>query len=412
MEASARITLLRLGAAYALAWVTTSMVAGPGSAALVSLTGTLTFSGLFVALFYVGAAIGAGLGGRAMDRFGRRSPLIAAYLVAALGFTAAGVAVDRGSAALFVPGVLLLAAAFGVVNLTRLAAAEMFPPAERGSGVAWVQIAAIFGAVAGPLLLILSEPLGRLLGRAPLGLVWYFAPPLLVAAALLVRSGGEPRRYVEPPGSPAGLTTGAAGAGVPDAARLVLAGSVSLAASQAAMASVMGVAGAAVSHAGHGVSVLGSLMLMHFLGMFALSRLIGRIADVVGRRLTILSGLGLLATGGLVVAVVPGSTGFGIGLLLVGLGWSFGFIGSTVLITDVAAPERRARTLGRADLAAQLSAALIATGGGWWFASRGLAGLGITAAAVAAAPVLLVAFVRERKPGHYMLSGPAGVEGR
>jgi hypothetical protein len=43
-------------------------------------------------------------------------------------------------------------------------------------------------------------------------------------------------------------------------------------------------------------------------------------------------------------------TGYAVGLLLVGLGWSFGFIGSTVLLADATAPERRARVVGRADL--------------------------------------------------------------
>ena len=122
-------------------------------------------------------------------------------------------------------------------------------------------------------------------------------------------------------------------------------------------------------------------------------------------------GLSLLATGGIIVALLPGAIGFGVGLLVVGLGWSFGFIGSTVLITDVANPARRARTLGRADLGAQLSAAIIATGGGWWFASRGLAGLGITAAAVVIAPIVLMTFVREPEPGRYVESGVAGAGG-
>lgn len=388
------------------------MAAGPGSAALVDLTGELTYSGLYIALVYIGAACGAALGGRAMDRFGRRMPLIAAYLVAAIGYALAGVAVARGLASLFVLGTAAFAAAFGAANLTRLAAAEMFPPAERGRGMSWVQIAAIFGAVAGPVLLLLSEPLGRWLGRAPLGLIWFFAPPLLLVAAALVSGAGEPRKHVEATSETPGERARAPTATPPAAARLIFAGSVSLAASQAAMAAVMGVAGAAVAHAGHGVSVLSGLMLMHFVGMFGLSRIIGRIADLAGRRLTILSGLALLATGGGVVALVPGAIGFGAGLLIVGLGWSFGFIGSTVLITDVAMPERRARTLGRADLGAQLSAAIIATGGGWWFASRGLTGLGITAAVVAIAPVVLMAFVSEPEPGRYVASGVVGVGGQ
>jgi MFS family permease len=247
-----------------------------------------------------------------------------------------------------------------------------------------------------------------LLGRPPLGLVWFFAPPLHLAAALLASRATEPR-LIAPPVAPVPVAS-TADEPAEGSARLVVAGTVSLIASQAAMAAVMGVAGAHVSHAGHGVQVLGGLMFLHFVGMFGLSWVVGRFADVVGRRQTILIGLALLASGGLTVALVPGTIGFGIGLLLVGFGWSFGYIGGTVLLTDVAAPARRGRTLGRADLTAQLSAALIASAGGWWFASHGLAGLGIAAAAVAAAPVLLMAFVRERTPGYY--SGFRTVEER
>ena len=71
MDSRARHTLQRLGAAYALAWASTSMAVGPGSAALVRLSGNLGWAGLYVALFNVGAAAGAALGGRAMDRYGR-----------------------------------------------------------------------------------------------------------------------------------------------------------------------------------------------------------------------------------------------------------------------------------------------------------------------------------------------------
>ena len=101
--------------------------------------------------------------------------------------------VQRGVLWLLVTGAFILAGAFGTAGLSRLAAAEMFTPAERGRGVAWVQIAAIFGAVTGPALLLLSEPLGRLLGRAPLDLVWFLAPPLLLLAAFLIAGAAEPR---------------------------------------------------------------------------------------------------------------------------------------------------------------------------------------------------------------------------
>ena len=392
MRTEVHHTLTRLGAAYALAWATTSMGAGPGSAAVVTLSGKLSYAGLYVAIFNVGAAAGAALGGRAMDRYGRKPPLIASYLLAATGYLVAGIGVQTGTLLMFVLGGLILAAGFGTSNLSRLAVAELFPPWERGRGVAWIQIAAIFGAIAGPVLLILSGPLGTLLGRDALGLMWFFAPPLLLLAAFLVARAEEPRAITgEFASAPAASAEVSIPANAARSAQLIAAGTVSLAASQASMASLMGIGGAAVAHAGHGVSVLGGVMLMHFFGMFGLSRVVGRIVDRVGRVQTILIGLALLATGGAVIALVPGIVVFGFGLLLVGLGWSFGFIGSTVLLTDAAPPDRRARTLGRADLTGQLSAAVIATGGGWWFAARGAAGLGILAIVVAATPVLLLA---------------------
>ena len=397
MDTQTRQILIRLGGAYALAWATTSMGAGPGSAAVVTLSGKLSFAGLYVAIFNVGAAAGAALGGRAMDRFGRKPPLVAGYLLAAAGYFVAGIGVQTSTLFTFVVGGFMLAAAFGTSNLTRVAVAELFPPAERGRGVAWVQIAAIFGAVTGPLLLILSGPLGRAIGRESLGLIWFLAPPLLLVSAFLASRSPEPRELAQ--SAQRSVTPGSMLHGdEAESSQAILTGTVSLAASQTSMAAVMGIGGAAVAHAGHGVPVLGSVMLMHFIGMFGLSRVVGRIADRVGRVQTILVGLSLLASGGAVIAIVPGIVAFGIGLLLVGLGWSFGFIGSTVLLTDVAAPERRARTLGRADLTAQLSSAVVAAGGGYWFAARGAAGLGILAIAVAALPVILLTRLPKRQP--------------
>jgi MFS family permease len=391
MDSTTRQTLVALGAAYALAWVTTSMGAGPGSAAMVSLSGKLSFAGMYVAIFNVGAATGAALGGRAMDRYGRKPPLVVGYLLAAAGYLVAGLAVEASNLPLFIVGGLMLAAAFGTANLSRLAVAELFPPGERGRGVAWAQIAAIFGALTGPVLLILSGPLGRLLGRNPLSLIWFLAPPLLLLAAFLVARAEEPQRVAQ---RIATGTSGTSAAPAPvdekRAARLITTGTVSIAATQTAMASVMGIGGAAVAHAGHGVPTLGSVMLVHFIGMFGLSRVVGRIADRGGRIQAILFGLALLSIGGAVIALIPGIVAFGIGLLLVGLGWSFGFIGSTVLLADAAPPERRARTLGRADLTGQLSAAVVSTAGGWWFAARGAAGLGLLAIVIALIPVALL----------------------
>ncbi len=387
MNPTLQRTLRSLAASYALMWVGMSLVAGPGSQALVRLTGNLSHAGLFVALVYLAAAAAAAVAGRMMDQVGRRPVLIAAHVLGAVGYALAGRGVAVGSLALFASGTTLFAMAFGAGNLTRLAVAEMFPPATRGRGMASVQLSATVGAVAGPLLLLGSVPLAAWLGQSPLVLVWYVAPPLLLLAALSSSRATEPltiardlQRYhgeIAAPGVMPGKPGGAARSSV------LFAGMVALASSHAAMAALMGVAGAAVAHAGYGTRTLGFLMLVHFVGMFGLSRQVGRIADGFGRRNTILIGLGLLALGGTTIALDLGRWGFGAGLLFAGLGWSFGYIGGTLAVTDSSLPEHRARSVGRADLLAQSSAALVATAGGFWFAQNGLSGLGFATAILA-----------------------------
>jgi MFS family permease len=363
---------------------------GPGSAALVSITGNLAHAGLYVALFSFSSAAAAAIFGRAMDRYGRRPLLLAAHIVAAVGYTLAGIGVVSNALVPFLVGGALLAFGFGGVLLTRVAAAEIFPAAERGRAVGWVQLSAVMGAIAGPVLLILSDPVGHFLARDPLSFVWFIAPPLHLFAAVFLLRATEPlaiardlARYHPterdvPPAVPALAP-----------AHLVPVAIVALAANQAAMVGIMGVAGAAVHHAGHAVWVLGLLMLFHFVGMFGLSRFGGRAADRFGRRNTILFGIAVIAAGGLLVAAVPGP-------------WSFGLIAATVILADVTTPARRARVVGRGDLAAQLASGLVALAGGWWFAQHGVAGLGLMAVAVVAIPAaLLFSLVREPSPGSY-----------
>ncbi|HEV8359900.1 MAG TPA: MFS transporter, partial [Candidatus Thermoplasmatota archaeon] len=187
-----RRTLRRLGASFAMAYLAFAMTAGPGPAAFVALSGNLGDAGLYFALFVLSSAGGAGAGGALMDLRGRRPVLLAAHVLMTLGYLLMGLALQRGALVWFIGGIALAGVGMGAAFLSRLAAADLFPPAERGRGVAWVLVSATAGAVAGPLLLIASEPLGALLGRDPAALVWLFAPPLLLVSTGLVATMPEP----------------------------------------------------------------------------------------------------------------------------------------------------------------------------------------------------------------------------
>ena len=354
------------------------MTAAPGPAAWVALSGDAADAGLFFATFSLASAAGSFLGGRLMDRAGRRVVLAGAHLGAGLGFALAGVSLANRALLPFVASTALFAACLGTLNLTRLAAAELFAPHERARAVARVQVAATVGAVGGPLVLLFVAP----------HLLWFVAPPLFLVGAALVSRAPEPARAL--PGAPTG----------PDAripALAVAAGVAALVCAQGAMVAVMGVTGVELAHAGHARSTTSLVMALHFTGMFAFSLLAGRAADRAGRRPTILGGVAVLALGGLTIALIPGAVGLALGLLLIGIGWSFSYIGGTTLLTDVLPPARRARSLGLIDFTTALLAAGASFAGGIWYAQRGIAGLGLAAIAVVALPAVLALVLRAPK---------------
>ena len=172
---------------------------------------------------------------------------------------------------------------------------------------------------------------------------------------------------------------------------------IALVCAQGAMVTIMGVTGVELAHAGHGGVATAFVMSLHFLGMFGLSLVVGRIAGRIGRALTILAGTIVIAVGGLGVAFAPGAVGLAAGLFLVGLGWSFAYIGGTVLLTDILPAARRARTVGLVDLANSLLSAIASFAGGLWYAERGMTGLGLAAVALVAIPAM-VATIRLRQP--------------
>lgn len=402
-----RRALRHLSSSFGLSWVAIALIAAPGPAAWVALSGDAADAGVFFATYSISAALGAALAGRLMDRLGRRPVLAGAHLLSASGFVGAGTAYAFGALLPFALSTVALAVGFGAIALTRLAAGEMFPPAARAKAVGRVQVSATFGAVAGPLLLVLAVPLSSLVGRPADTLVWFLAPPALLVGAALVLRSPEPHAFLAVERPPTGAGGAPAAAARPIHKGPLLAGVVSLLAAACAMVAVMGVAGVALRHDGHGTGVAGLVMAAHFIGMFGLSIHVGRIADRFGRRRTLLAGLGVLGVGGACVSLVPGAFGLGLGLLLIGLGWSFAYIGGTVIVTDVVPAARRARVMGLIDFATAGLSALAAFVGGWWYAGEGLFGLGLAAIALAALPLVLASPLKERSPGEYGAAAPA-----
>jgi MFS family permease len=292
-------------------------------------------------------------------RRGRRTALELGYLIASLGCALGIWAVQRDNVLALAAALLLIGLGNAGAQLSRYAAADLYPSRRRGAAIGLLVWAAAIGAVGGPLLLAWS---GSLAGRA--GLLVLSGPFILggvaCLAAIVAITGyhnapapppaapahpGPPAPPVHP-GPPAALphtTTPSAGRpllallGTP-LARSSLATMVT---AQVVMVAVMTATPMDMRMHGAGLGLVGMALSAHTLGMFALSPVTGRFCDRFGARPVMAGGLcALVASTGL-VAMGGGAAMRAVALFLLGYAWNLCFLGgSSQLATNVPDAER------------------------------------------------------------------------
>ncbi|MEM7275802.1 MAG: MFS transporter, partial [Actinomycetota bacterium] len=148
---------------------------------------------------------------------------------------------------------------------------------------------------------------------------------------------------------------------------------------------------------GHDVGLVGWVLSAHTAGMFAFAPLAGWVADRYGRVLAIQIGGAILIISTAMTALAgeaPAALMFP-GLYLLGLGWSFGMVASSALLTESVPAEDQVSAQGAADLVTSFASGAGALGSGFVFTMAGfhiLSGVGI----VASGMLLVAAFVRWR----------------
>jgi MFS family permease len=340
------VVALFVGAAMMNAAIAVTGVVG--TIAVGDLLGT-GWGGLPNTAAIAGTGAGALVLTRVMTARGRRAGILRGYLTATAGagLAVAALAASRGTpgtpggVALLVvcvlTGMVLLGLGNAAGQLSRYAAAELFPPERRGLAIGVVVWSGTVGAVGGPLLLRPAEGAAVALGGAPAA--GPFALAALVTAVAALAATTLPRR--RPAGDPL------PGVGGRTAVRTVLASpaartaAVVMATGQIVMVLVMTAVPLHLHHHGHGIGVVGVVLSLHTLGMFVLSPVTGRLVDAVGARRVVLGGLALLVGGAAPAGVFGGAAMLGPLLLVLGLGWNLCFVGgSAVLAREVPAAER------------------------------------------------------------------------
>ncbi len=105
----------------------------------------------------------------------------------------------------------------------------------------------------------------------------------------------------------------------------------------------------AVVGCGFSKEVAADVVMLHVLGMFIPSFFTGHLISRFGVEKIVALGLVILAAAGIVDLAGVTLTNFFGGLILLGIGWNFGFIGATAMLATAHTPEERGTVQGMND---------------------------------------------------------------
>ena len=363
--------------------------------------GSSTWAGIASAAITVGTALSSSALSSYMNRKGRRPGLVVGYMVAATGGL---IAAFGGQAALIVAylvGLVLFGVGQGSTGLARYAAADLANDNDRGKAIGYVVFASTIGAVGGPALSGPAARFGEWFGYGPYIGSHLVSVGFFVLAGLLLFVGLRPdplvasgKLDVEGPPSDGGFSAGLHAIRQHPLAVLALVG---LVVSQAVMVMVMAMTPLHMEAHGKSVGLVGWVLSAHTAGMFAFAPLAGWFADRYGRIESIVASAVVLIIATVMTAFAheaPSILMFP-GLYLLGLGWSFGTVGSSALLTEAVDRREEVAAQGAADLiksfvsgAGALASGLIFTMAGFHVLSMvGIVGSGL---------LLVAAFTRLR----------------
>jgi len=296
-----------------------------------------------ISLIVFGSMVSAPVLSSLMQRRGRAFGFLIGAAGGAVGGALSAAALVVGSFTLFLVGSALSGIYMSAQGFYRFAAADAASAAYRPRAIAWVMAAGLASAVLGPQLVKLTEDA---LAPIPFAGAYVAVVALNLVGALIFLRLDSPRPPPPTPDSPKARSHRAL-LRDPRIGVAMLCAMVSYALMNLVMTSTP----LAIVGCGFATADAADVVGAHVLAMFAPSFVTGYLINRFGAERIVAVGLAILAGAGAVgLSGVTLPHFFG-ALILLGVGWNFGFIGATAMLTDAHRPEERGRVQGMNDFA-------------------------------------------------------------
>ena len=356
-------TVRVLASAQVLNGVGVAGTVAAGSLLVASITGSETLAGLAQTSSVLGAAALALPLARLTNRGGRRLALSVGYLAGVIGSILAILGGASSSAPLMLLGTFFVGAASAAGYQARFAAVDLATNETRAKQLSFVVWGLTVGAVAGPNLM---EPAGNL--AANLGLP-RLTGPYLISATTLALGTLVIQIFLRPDPFLTAQSQAISSNAKREPVRVALGhirensralfAILSIAVGHVAMVSIMVMTPVHMAHVDVTLTVIGLVISVHVLGMYAFSPLVGALSDRIGRIRTIQVGILTLLASALIsgIAAADDALTLGIGLFLLGLGWSCTLIAGSAFLTESIEVQFKTSAQGASDLVMNLSGA-------------------------------------------------------
>lgn len=294
-----------------------------------------------LSMIILGSALSARPLARFMQMRGRRAGFLLAVCAGGLGAAIAAAGLWSGSFLLFMAGSLLTGIYMSAQGFYRFAVTDTAPDDLAPRAISWVMAGGLAAAIIGPAIVRMTSDLTA---------VPFLASYVAVIGLNLL--GPLLFAFLDIPTPPTPQAGDAPGRPMGQILRnpVIIVAMICGMVSYALMNLVMTSTPLAVVGCGYAATDAANIVSAHVLAMFAPSFFTGHLIARFGAERIVAVGLAILAAAGAVALSGAELPQFFGALVLLGIGWNFGYIGATTMLTRAHTAAERGRVQGMNDL--------------------------------------------------------------